>query len=111
MEEHPVVSAWHASGSEWMGAISIRHFPCEGNAPRTVINWRGNMSAKTLVQQEMWARGQMWTTGWTPTYAHTDADVERALDAADAALTILSEHRDNPAEVVVGPIVGEVFRR
>ena len=117
MESHPVIDHLWKIGKqlqEGWNRIAKRlnlDIPCEGNPPRTVINWRGDMAAKTLVQQEMWRRGQMWTVGWTPSFSHGDADVDEALTAAEQSLSILAQHRDDPSVAVDGPIVGEVFRR
>lgn len=111
MTENPVIDHLWRIGTalkDGWNAIAQElelNIPCEGNAPRTIIKYP-SLEAKTLVLEKMWDAGQMFTVGFTPTYAHTDEHVAEALDAARSALSALAA-----GQKPKGRLVGEVFRR
>lgn len=83
--------------------------PCEGLPPRTVIRYP-SLAHKTLITQEMFRRGQLFTVGFTPTYAHQLEHVDAALLAADAAMHVLASC-DDPRERIEGPLIAPVYRK
>lgn len=83
--------------------------PCAGDPPRSVIRWP-SMAAKTLVCEQMFRRGIMFTVGFTACYAHTADDIARTNKATTAALELLSLHKDNPVAACEGRLISEPLR-
>lgn len=82
--------------------------PLQGLAPRTVVRYP-TLAHRSLVSQEMFRRGVMWTVGATACYAHTDDDVALTCDAITETLQLVARAKD-PAELVIGPIVSHPYR-
>ena len=69
------------------------------------------LPAKTLLQQELLRRGVLFNGSNFIAYAHTEADIERALAAYDEAFAVLAKALpDDVASLLVGPPVAQVFR-
>jgi hypothetical protein len=68
---------------------------------------------KSLVQQELIARGILWSGFHNMSFSHTDADVARALTAYREALTVLKQAVDagSVRQALLGSPVEPVFRR
>jgi glutamate-1-semialdehyde 2,1-aminomutase/spore coat polysaccharide biosynthesis protein SpsF len=88
-----------------------------GAAPWTLVVVREphpeaeGLPAKTLLQQELLRRGVLFNGSHFIAYAHTDADIERALAAYDEALAVLAGALpDDVASHLEGPPVAQVFR-
>lgn len=95
-----------------------RYTECIGYAPRTVITFRDQSGAESLlfksyVQQECLKRGILFSGGQNLSFSHTDAEVEYTLRVYR---TVLELFRDavaagDVAERLEGPPVQPVFRR
>jgi glutamate-1-semialdehyde aminotransferase len=71
------------------------------------------LEMKSLMQQELLARGILWSGFHNMSYSHTDADVVHALTAYREALLVLKEAVDSRSvrQVLLGSPVEPVFRR
>ena len=71
------------------------------------------LELKSLVQQELLARGVLWSGFHNLSFSHTDADVAHVLSAYREALTVLKEAVDAGAvrKALLGAPVEPVFRR
>jgi glutamate-1-semialdehyde aminotransferase len=71
------------------------------------------LEMKSLVQQELFARGILWSGFHNMSYSHTDADVAHALGAYREALGVLKQAVDAESvrEALLGAPVEPVFRR
>jgi glutamate-1-semialdehyde 2,1-aminomutase len=71
------------------------------------------LEMKSLVQQELFARGILWSGFHNMSFSHTDADVTRALTAYREALMVLKEAVDTGTvrQALLGAPVEPVFRR
>jgi glutamate-1-semialdehyde aminotransferase len=90
---------------------------CIGLPPRTVLTFADAAGApalavKSLYQQEMIKRGILTAGGFNPSYAHTDDDVSRTLDACREALALVAGAvADRRVEACLeGPAIQPVFR-
>jgi glutamate-1-semialdehyde aminotransferase len=88
-----------------------------GAAPRTVVSVREpdgsgpGLPAKTLVQQELLKRGVLFNGSNFICLAHSDEDIDRAIDAYRAAFERLAEGLDGDlAGLLEGPPVQPAFR-
>jgi glutamate-1-semialdehyde aminotransferase len=93
------------------------HIEIEGYPARHVMNFSGDgydgCLLKSVFQQEGCAAGVL-AAGWhAPSYAHTDLDVVKTLEAYEIALSILSEGLENGTlgDFLLGRIVEPVFRK
>jgi glutamate-1-semialdehyde aminotransferase len=84
---------------------------------RTLVTFDGTagdpLEMKSLVQQELFARGILWSGFHNVSFSHTDADVAHALTAYRDALTAL-KHAVGAGSVrraLLGSPVEPVFRR
>ena len=68
---------------------------------------------KSLVQQELFGRGILWSGFHNLCYSHTDADVARTLSAYREALLVLKDAVDTRSvrQALLGSAVEPVFRR
>jgi glutamate-1-semialdehyde aminotransferase/spore coat polysaccharide biosynthesis protein SpsF (cytidylyltransferase family) len=94
------------------------HTRCIGLPPRTVLTFtdrRGqeSLAMKSLFQQEVVRRGILNIGGFNLCYRHSDADVDRTLEACRAALRTLADAlTDGDVEGrLQGPVIQPVFRR
>jgi glutamate-1-semialdehyde 2,1-aminomutase len=71
------------------------------------------LEMKSLVQQELFARGILWSGFHNMSFSHTDDDLARALAAYREALIVLKEAVDagSVRQALVGSPVEPVFRR
>lgn len=90
---------------------------CSGAAPWTIVSVRESDSdgiglpAKSLVQQEMIKRGILFNGSNFISYAHTDADIELAIEAYDAAFEVLADALPDEVERhLEGPPLTPAFR-
>jgi glutamate-1-semialdehyde aminotransferase len=69
--------------------------------------------AKSLVEQEMLRRGVLWSGFHNISFSHTDADVDRVLQAYRGALTVLAEavHDGRLRERLRGEPIKPALRR
>jgi glutamate-1-semialdehyde aminotransferase len=88
-----------------------------GAAPWTLVVVREphpeaeGLPAKTLLQQELLRRGVLFNGSHFIAYAHSRADIDRALQAYDEALAVLARALpDDVASHLEGPPVAQVFR-
>lgn len=69
---------------------------CSGAAPWTIVSVRephpggATLPAKSLIQQEMLKRGMLFNGSNFISYAHTDADIDAAIEAYGAAFEVLA---------------------
>jgi len=84
---------------------------------RTLVTFdpkAGNpLEMKSLLQQELFARGILWSGFHNMSFSHTDADVAHALAAYRDALIVLKQAVDDGAvrQALLGAAVEPVFRR
>jgi glutamate-1-semialdehyde aminotransferase/spore coat polysaccharide biosynthesis protein SpsF (cytidylyltransferase family) len=97
-----------------LGAVTS----CVGFPPRTVLTFtdrqgRESLALKSLFQQEVIRRGILSAGGFNICYRHSDADVERTLEACRAALGVMARalEEDRVEERLEGPVIQPVFRR
>jgi glutamate-1-semialdehyde aminotransferase len=90
---------------------------CTGAAPWTIVSVREpdphgpTLPAKSLVQQEMLKRGILFNGSNFISYAHTDVDVDTAVEAYGAAFTALaSALPDDVERRLEGPPLTPAFR-
>ena len=98
------------------GLTALTH--CIGLPPRTVLTFadrRGveSLALKSLFQQEVVRRGILNTGGFNLCARHSDADVDRTLEACRAALGVLAAAvaADDVEARLQGPAIQPVFRR
>src|SRR5262249_34501349 len=91
---------------------------CIGLPPRTVLTFadrqgRESLALKSLFQQEVVRRGILNAGGFNLCYRHSDADIERTLEACRAALREIAEavEADDVEARLAGPVIQPVFRR
>ncbi len=89
---------------------------CSGAAPWTIVSVRepypgATLPAKSLVQQEMIKRGILFNGSNFISYAHTDADIDLAIEAYEAAFDVLSSALpDDIGDHLEGPPLTPAFR-
>jgi glutamate-1-semialdehyde aminotransferase len=89
---------------------------CSGAAPWTIVtvrepHKRGTLPAKSLLQQEMIKRGVLFNGSNFISYAHTEADIDAAVEAYDAAFALLAGALpDDVAEHLEGAPLIPAFR-
>ena len=88
-----------------------------GAAPRTVVTIRepetaaGVLPAKTLVQQELVKRGVLFNGSNFICLAHTDEDLDQAVDAYRAAFSRLADGLEGDLmDLLEGPPLQPAFR-
>ena len=90
---------------------------CVGFDCRTMVTFDGSagnpLELKSLVQQELLRRGILWQGFHNLSFSHTDAEVDRALEAYDDTLRVLAGglEQGNVARRLLGAPVEPVFRR
>ena len=95
-----------------------RYTECIGLPPRTVITFKDETGAESLVlkslfQQECLKRGVLFSGGQNVCYSHSDADIDYTLRVYRAAMEILAEaiKRGDALQRLEGEPVQPVFRR
>ncbi len=90
---------------------------CSGAAPWTIVSVRephphaATLPAKSLVQQEMVKRGILFNGSNFICYAHTDADIDAAVEAYGAAFQALAGALPDEVENrLEGPPLSRAFR-
>jgi glutamate-1-semialdehyde aminotransferase len=90
---------------------------CSGAAPWTIVSVREpdqdgpGLPAKSLVQQEMIKRGVLFNGSNFISYAHTDADIDLAIEAYDATFEVLAGALPDDLESrLEGPPLTPAFR-
>jgi glutamate-1-semialdehyde aminotransferase len=90
---------------------------CSGAAPWTIVTVRepapdgATLPAKSLVQQEMVKRGVLFNGSNFICYAHTDSDIDAAIEAYGAAFEVLSGALpDGVEDRLEGPPLTPAFR-
>jgi glutamate-1-semialdehyde aminotransferase len=90
---------------------------CSGAAPWTIVSVREpdpdapTLAAKSLVQQEMIKRGILFNGSNFISYAHTDADIDFAIEAYDSTFELLgSALPDDVESCLQGPPLTPAFR-
>ena len=94
-----------------------RYSKCVGLAPRTVVTFKGETDAESLVfkslfQQECLKRGVLFSGNHNICYSHSNADLDYTLRTDRAAMEILAEaiKSGNALQRLEGPPVQPVFR-
>lgn len=105
-----------------VGAAIERHglggwVSCSGAAPWTIVSVREpdptgkTLPAKSLLQQEMLKHGILFNGSNFISYAHTEADIDAAVEAYGSAFEVLaSALPDHVEELLEGPAVTPAFR-
>jgi len=90
---------------------------CSGAAPWTIVGVRepdpggDTLPAKSLLQQEMIKRGILFNGSNFISYAHTEADIDTAIDAYAASFEVLAGALpDELEDRLEGPAVTPAFR-
>ncbi|MGA9314587.1 MAG: aminotransferase class III-fold pyridoxal phosphate-dependent enzyme [Solirubrobacteraceae bacterium] len=90
---------------------------CSGAAPWTIVSVREHdpdattLAAKSLVQQEMIKRGVLFNGSNFISYAHTEADIDLAIEAYDSSFETLSSALPHDVESrLQGPPLTPAFR-
>ncbi|WP_437901212.1 aminotransferase class III-fold pyridoxal phosphate-dependent enzyme [Sorangium sp. So ce124] len=96
-------------------ALDMPYTACSGPECRSIVTFSGPepLLMKSLVQQEMLARGVLWGGFHTMSFSHTDEDVARVLGAYGEVLPILRDavRRGDVAARLRGEPVEPVFRK
>ena len=89
----------------------------DGVAPRTVVAIRepdgvqpDTLPAKSLVQQELVKRGVLFNGSNFICLAHSDDDIDHAVESYQAALAALASAMPDPAQALEGPALAPAFR-
>lgn len=97
--------------------LGIDYTRCSGFDCRSIVTFDASagkpLELKSLLQQEMIRRGILWSGFHTISFSHTDADVERTLQAYREALQVLDAavRAGNVASALQGEPVEPVFRK
>jgi glutamate-1-semialdehyde aminotransferase len=97
--------------------LSMPYTRAIGADCRTLVTFdpkAGNpLEMKSLLQQELFARGILWSGFHNMSFSHTDADVAHALTAYREALMVLKQAVDTASvrQTLLGAPVEPVFRR
>ena len=90
---------------------------CSGSAPWTIVGVREPdpdaivLPAKSLLQQEMIKRGILFNGSNFISYAHTEADIDFAIEAYDSSFETLADALPNDVESrLQGPPLTPAFR-
>lgn len=97
--------------------LGMEYTGCFGHNARCMIKF--NVSAgeqlelKTLMQQEMFKRGILWSGFHNISYSHTDEDILYTLKAYEEVLTITADavEDDNVKSRLKGEVIEPVFRK
>ncbi|WP_437301222.1 aminotransferase class III-fold pyridoxal phosphate-dependent enzyme [Sorangium sp. So ce426] len=96
-------------------ALDMPYTACSGPDCRSIVTFSGPepLLMKSLVQQEMLARGVLWGGFHTMCFSHTDEDVARVLGAYGEVLPMLKDAvtRGDVAARLRGEPVEPVFRK
>jgi glutamate-1-semialdehyde 2,1-aminomutase len=120
----PVVASLHRSGEELARGfreVSERHglgdhvfpvgFPCNLLFATRDAEGRPSQSLRTLFLQETIRRGVLMPS-LVVSYSHTNLEIERTIEAIDAALTVYARALDDGVDdLLVGPPSRTVFER
>jgi glutamate-1-semialdehyde aminotransferase len=96
--------------------LGMDYTRCSGYDPRTIVTFTPAADAlamKSLVQQEMFKRGVLWSGFHTISFSHTDEDIAWTLEAYRDVLPILhaAVGSGDVASFLRGEPVEPVFRR
>lgn len=97
--------------------LGMDYTRCSGFDPRTIVSFDASagdpLLMKSLVQQELIRRGILWSGFHNMSYAHTDAEIDRTLEAYREVLPILKEGLTggNLRGLLMGKPVEPVFRK
>jgi glutamate-1-semialdehyde aminotransferase len=90
---------------------------CSGAAPWTIVSVRepdpeaATLQAKSLVQQEMVKRGVLFNGSNFISYAHTEADIDLAIEAYDSSFELLASALPGDVQSqLLGPALTPAFR-
>jgi glutamate-1-semialdehyde 2,1-aminomutase/spore coat polysaccharide biosynthesis protein SpsF len=126
MRREPVIEHFWKQGDKLQSAYRAmaRQFQldgytdCAGLAPWTICvfndhNGQEGLAMKSLFQQEMIKRGILFSGSQFICYEHADEDIQRTIDAYEAAFTVLRHGvRNNCIEQLLeGKKIQPVFRR
>jgi glutamate-1-semialdehyde aminotransferase len=98
-------------------SLDITYTRAIGHPCRSLVTFDAKagdpLEMKSLVQQELFARGILWSGVHNMSFSHTDADVVRTLTAYREALITLREAVDagSVRQALLGAPVEPVFRR
>ncbi|HTX17377.1 MAG TPA: aminotransferase class III-fold pyridoxal phosphate-dependent enzyme [Bacteroidota bacterium] len=97
--------------------IGMDYVSCVGFDCRSLVTFSQSagqpLEMKSLVQQEMFKRGILWSGFHTISFSHTDEDIDYTLLAYREAFSILQEavNTGNVAASLRGSVVEPVFRK
>ena len=97
--------------------LGLAYTTCVGDDCRSLVTFNASagdpLEMKSLVQQELIARGVLWSGFHNMSFSHTDADVDHTLRAYRDALGVLKTAVDNHSvrAALKGEPVEAVFRR
>lgn len=97
--------------------LDLAYTACSGFGCRSIVTFAPKtgsaLELKSLVQQEMIARGVLWSGFHNMSASHSDADVERVLAAYAEVLPILRDAvaKGRVSELLRGEPVEPVFRK
>jgi len=98
-------------------SFDLPYLSCIGYPYRTMVTFNhpdfNGLEMKSLLQQELFKRGILWSGFHTISYSHSDADIEYTLKAYRDALPILKKALDekNIGKYLKGIPVEPVFRK
>jgi glutamate-1-semialdehyde 2,1-aminomutase/spore coat polysaccharide biosynthesis protein SpsF len=126
MRREPVIDHFWRQGAKLQAAFRelVEHFglagyaDCVGLPPWTICLFHDHegqegLALKSLFQQEMLRRGVLFSGSQFVCYEHTDADIQRTIDAYEAAFTVLRHGVLNRCveQLLEGRKIQPVFRR
>lgn len=97
--------------------LGIDYLKCYGHPCRTIMTFDakagGPLLMKSLVQQELFRRGILWSGFHTISYSHSTSDLKKTLLAYHEVLTLLYQavHSNAVGEMLRGLPVEPVFRK
>lgn len=103
--------------NEIAAGLNMSYTKCKGHNSRTIITFDKSpfeqLEIKTLMQQEMFKRGILWSGFHTISFSHTDEDILYTLKAYEEVLSIVSDAvEDNNVKTLLrGKVLEPVFRR
>jgi len=124
MAEKDVVSYISYQGSrlkagynELADGLNMNYTRCKGHNSRTIVTFdkqpAEQLEIKTLMQQELFKRGILWSGFHNVSFSHTDEDILYTLKAYEDVLQIVADavEDNNVRPLLRGKVLEPVFRK
>ena len=103
--------------NEIASELNMNYTKCKGHNSRTIITFdktlQEQLEIKTLLQQELFKRGILWSGFHTISFSHTDEDILYTLKAYEDVLPLIADAvEDNNVKTLLrGSVLEPVFRK